>query len=146
MAAGWSVLGNCYTTSEQVVNAFTAVYSSHHFDNTGHFYNFPESISFNPATSTVTFKVRWDNNTYSPNDWKTVILQACDTDHTPTPANVVINGNGTPGIVQPPLETVTPDTKLSSISGDDIIILCAVLFASLFGFSFGISGGKGIAR
>ncbi|MFL9711910.1 hypothetical protein [Methylobacillus sp. Pita1] len=143
MAAGWSVLGNCYTTSHQVVNAFTGYIASNNAGGTVFVYTQPVSISFNNQTGVINYTIRYDEGSVTAS--KTYIAQPCDTDYTPTPANAVITGDGT-GIVQPPLETVTPTTKISSLGGDDIILLCAVLFATLFGFSSGISAGKGIVR
>lgn len=142
MAAGWSVLGNCYTTSEQVINAFTGLQAF--WASSSNWWFQPVNISFNQSTSTVSFDMRNDQGGLLTG--KTFKLQSCDTDYTPTPANVVITGEGSPGIVQPPLESIAPTTKLSSLGSDDIIILCAVLFAVLFGFSSGVSAGKGIVR
>ncbi|MCB5186134.1 hypothetical protein LG201_13045 [Methylobacillus gramineus] len=144
MAAGWSVLGNCYTTSQQVINAFTG--SNYlFFTGANSYFVQPYQVSFTPSTAMLTYRIRFDNNTLDTGV-RSLILQTCDTDYTPTPANVVIGEGGIPVVTQPPLTSVTRDTKLSALSPEDVLILCTVFLAALLGLAFGISSGKGVAN
>lgn len=145
MAAGWSVLGACYTTTPEVLNAFMGV-SGLMYNGNGYFAQVSDA-AFNPSTGVMTYRIRWDNNTLDPGV-RSQAFRPCDTDFTPTPANAVIQagtGNGT-GVVLPPLTSVTPNTKFSSMGLEDVVLICCVLFACLFGFSAGVTTGKGIAK
>lgn len=144
MAAGWSVLGACYTTPQQVINAFTGLQANVHTSDL--YLHYLYNVSLNMSTGVISYNMR--NDAGGTTARKTYQFLSCDTDYTPTPANAVIqagNGNGT-GVVLPPLTSVTPDTKFSSMGLEDVVLICCVLFACLFGFSSGVTTGKGIAK
>lgn len=143
MAAGWSVLGACYTTPQQVINAFTGLQANVHTSDL--YLHYLYNVSLNMSTGVISYNMR--NDAGGTTARKTYQFLSCDTEYTPTPANAVINvdGSGT-GISQPPLTSVTPNTKFSSMAMEDVLLICALLFACLFGFSAGITTGKGVAK